>query len=144
MGLIEAALIAVLAYGLGAIPSAYIIGRLARGIDIRTVGSGNVGALNALHQIGPREAVLVLSADILKGVVAILIAAWIGDSFWACLYGAIGVVAGHNWPVFLGFRGGKGAATVLGVSLAILPLLTLVSFAAAVLAALERQSGSHC
>ena len=100
------------------------------------MGSGNVGALNTFHQIGPGAASLVLSADILKGVLAILIAMWIGDSFWACLYGAIAVVAGHNWPVFLGFRGGKGAATVLGVSLAILPLLTLVSLAAAILGTL--------
>ena len=132
----QLALITVLAYGLGSVPSAYIVARLAKGIDIRSVGSGNVGALNTFRQIGPGAASLVLSVDIFKGVLAILTAMWIGDSFWACLYGAAGVVAGHNWPVFLGFRGGKGAATALGVSLALLPLLTLVSFAAAVLVAL--------
>ena len=68
-------------------------------------------------------------ADTLKGVLAILIAMWLGESLWACLYGAAGVLAGHNWPLFLGFRGGKGAATALGVSLAVLPLFTILALA---------------
>ena len=98
-------------------------------LDLRSVGSRNPGALNTFRQIGPRTAIAVLVADTLKGVRAILIAMWLGESLWACLYGAAGVLAGHNWPLFLGFRGGKGAATALGVSLAVLPLFTILALA---------------
>ena len=129
---VSATAIIISTYMLGSVPSAYIAGRLIRGVDIRTVGSRNVGALNTFHQVGARAATVVMAADTLKGVLAILLAMWIGESPWACFYGATGVVVGHNWPVFLGFRGGKGAATVLGVSLAILPWLTLLALAPAV------------
>ncbi len=134
------ALITLLSYMLGSIPSAYIVGRLVKDIDIRTVGSRNVGALNTFHQVGPGAAIAVLIADTLKGVLAILLSVWIGESPWAILYGAIGVVAGHNWPVFLRFRGGKGAATVLGVSLVVQPWLTLIAVAATVLTALPTRN----
>ena len=129
------ALITLSAYLLGSVPSAYIAGRLSRGIDIRTVGSRNVGALNVLHQVGPGAAIAVLVGDTLKGTLAVLMAIWILDSPWALACGAIGVVAGHNWPLFLWFRGGKGAATVLGVSLAVAPWLTILAVAPAVLIA---------
>ena len=128
-----AALITFSAYLIGSIPSAYIVGRLAKGIDIRAVGSRNVGALNIFHQVGPKAALVVLSADILKGMLATHMAMWVGESSWAFAYGAFGVLAGHNWPAFLGFRGGKGAATVLGVSLAVIPWITLLAVAPAVL-----------
>ena len=134
------ALITLLSYMLGSIPSAYIVGRLVKDIDIRTVGSRNVGALNTFHQVGPGAAIAVLVADTLQGVLAILLSVWIGESPWAILYGAIGVVAGHNWPVFLRFRGGKGAATVLGVSLVVQPWLTLIAVAATVLTALPTRN----
>ena len=75
----------------------------------------------------------MLVVDTLKGVLAILFSMWISGSPWASLYGALGVVAGHNWPLFLRFRGGTGAATVLGVSLAILPWFTLIALAPGVL-----------
>ena len=121
------ALSAIFAYMLGSVPTAYLVGRLARGIDIRKVGSGNVGALNTFHQVGPEAAVAVLVADTLKGVLAILASMLLSDSPWICVYGAVGVLAGHNWPLFLGFRGGKGAATALGVSLVVQPWLTLAT-----------------
>jgi len=140
MELALVALITLLSYMLGSIPSAYIVGRLVKGIDIRTLGSRNVGALNTFHQVGPGAAIAVLIADTLKGVLAILLSVWIGESPWAILYGAIGVVAGHNWPVFLRFRGGKGAATVLGVSLVVQPWLTLIAVAATVLTALPTRN----
>ena len=94
------------------------------------------GLLNTLHQVGPAAAVTVLAADVLKGTGAVLIASVAGEQPWAAFYAAIAVVAGHNWPIFLWFRGGKGAATVLGVSLAVLPWLTLIAVTPAVLVAL--------
>ena len=95
-----------------------------------------IPALNTLREVGAAAAVVVLVADTLKGALAIPLSLWIGESPWACLYGAIGVVAGHNWSAFLRFRGGKGAATVLGVSLAVLPWFTLITLGPAAIVAL--------
>lgn len=131
---------AISAYALGSVPTAYLIARLVRGIDIRSVGSGNVGALNTFHQVGPAAAIAVLAADTLKGSAAILISMAMSDSPWVCVYGALGVVAGHNWPMFLRFRGGKGAATALGVSLAVQPWLTFLALAVALLVALRTRN----
>ena len=100
---------------------------------MRTVGSRNVGAVNTFHQVGPGAAAAVLAADTLKGALAVLLALGLSTSPWACVYGAAGVVAGHNWPLFLGFRGGKGVAPALGVSFAVLPWLTLAALGPAVL-----------
>ncbi len=128
-----AALSVVLAYLIGSIPSAYILLRLAKGTDIRNVGTGNVGALNTFHQIGPAWAAFVLFADVSKGVIAVLLPSWIEAPDWARYVSAFSVVAGHNWPVFLGFRGGKGAATTLGVGLGLAPVLAAISFAPVIL-----------
>ena len=121
-------------YLLGSFPSAYVVTRLFKGIDIRRVGSRNAGALNVYHQVGYTASIAVLVADTAKGTVAILLSTWVVESPWACFYGALGVVAGHNWPIFLGFSGGKGVATALGVSLAVLPWLTLLALVPTVLA----------
>ncbi len=116
-------------YLLGSIPSAYIAGRLKKGVDIRQVGSRNMGALNTMREIGRVPGLAVLIADIAKGSVAVLIARWLGLSLpWVFLAGFAPVV-GHNWPVFLGFRGGKGAATTIGVLLALVPYESAISLA---------------
>ncbi len=122
-----------MAYLIGSLPAAYAIGRRLKGVDLRLVGSGNLGAANTFREVGPWPGLLVLTLDGLKGVLAILIPGWVGAPEWAGYGAAVAVVAGHNWPVFLGFRGGKGAATVVGISLAVLPLLTLVTLAPTVL-----------
>jgi glycerol-3-phosphate acyltransferase PlsY len=108
--------------------------RLVKGVDIRQVGTRNVGTLNTYYQVGKWGALLVLLADAGKGAVAVLLPGWVGAPAWSVYLAAPLVVAGHNWPVFLGFRGGKGAATVLGVSLALLPELSLIALAPALLA----------
>ena len=116
----------VIGYILGSIPFAYIIARLKKGVDIRVVGGGNVGALNTYREIGPVYGLGVLASDIIKGALAVLIAKWLGVSLaWVCVAGFAAVV-GHNWPVFLRFRGGKGAATVLGVLVALTPVELLI------------------
>lgn len=124
------------AYLLGSFPSAYVIGRLVKGIDIRKHGSGNVGASNVFRVIGRKWGILVLLLDILKGFLA---ATWVAPFayekspvFSPLLYGlVIGMVtvAGHNWTIFLKFRGGKGVATSLGVGLGLLPKAALLAFA---------------
>lgn len=119
----------IIGYLLGSIPFAYIAGRLKKGVDIRNVGGGNVGALNTYREIGPVFGLSVLAADIIKGVLAVLVARWLDLSVtWLCLAGFAAIV-GHNWPVFLKFRGGKGAATVIGVLVALTPVELLISAA---------------
>ena len=106
----------IVSYLLGSIPTAYLFGRL-RGLDIRQYGSGNVGATNAFRVLGKGLGTVVLLVDILKGVVATTMVADIfglGDIGYRVVLGLV-VVVGHNWTVFLQFKGGKGIATSLGV-----------------------------
>ena len=117
------------AYLLGSVPTAYIMVRLVTGHDIRRLGSRNVGALNTYQQVGTWRAMPVLIVDAGKGVLAVLVPIWLGAPHWTVFVTTALVVAGHNWPVFLGFRGGKGAAAIFGVSLALVPVLTLITLA---------------
>jgi glycerol-3-phosphate acyltransferase PlsY len=111
----------VCGYLLGSIPSAYIAGRLKKNIDIREVGSKNMGMLNVLYEVGPKEAVLVLLADASKGIAAILIARWLGVPLVFQLLTGAAAVVGHAFPVFLRFRGGTGGATTVGILLFLIP-----------------------
>lgn len=123
-------------YLLGSVPAAYLVVKFLRGEDIRELGSKNVGALNTYHQVGVLGSLLVLSVDSLKGALAVLLPQWLGVPQWTVFLTATLVVLGHNWPVVLGFRGGKGVATILGISLAMLPILTLISLAPTLIATL--------
>jgi glycerol-3-phosphate acyltransferase PlsY len=114
-------LIVILAYFLGAIPTAYIAGRMVKGIDIRQVGDANMGAQNAFHQLGAKVGVAVGVIDASKGALAILIAQAADVPQITVLLTGTAVVMGHNWPVFIGFRGGRGECTTIGV------LLTLIT-----------------
>jgi glycerol-3-phosphate acyltransferase PlsY len=117
----------IIGYILGSIPFAYITARLKKGVDIREIGGGNVGALNAYRHIGPVYGLGVLAADIGKGAMAVVIADWLGLSLpWICAAGFAAII-GHNWPVFLKFKGGKGAATVIGVLVAFMPIPALIA-----------------
>ncbi len=114
-------LIVVLGYFLGSIPTAYIAGRVLKGIDIRRVGDANVGAANAFHQLGGKVGVAVGIIDAGKGGLAVLIAQAAHIPQEAVLLTGAAAVIGHNWPIFLGFKGGRGESTTIGV------LLTLVT-----------------
>jgi len=105
----------VIAYLLGSISFSYLITKIILKDDIRNHGSGNAGATNTLRVLGFFPAVLVLLLDVFKGVVAIGIAAWLGDREWMLPFAGFMAIIGHNWPVFFGFRGGKGVATTIGV-----------------------------
>jgi glycerol-3-phosphate acyltransferase PlsY len=120
----------VIGYLLGSFPSAYLAGRLRKGIDIREVGSRNMGAMNVFYEVGPLEAVLVTLADLGKGVVAILLVRWLTGNphplsaqfdFLTGLTSAAAII-GHIFPIFLKFRGGKGAATAIGILIFLMPL----------------------
>jgi glycerol-3-phosphate acyltransferase PlsY len=115
-------IVVIIGYLLGSVPSAYIVGRMTTGIDIRDLGGGNMGALNTMREIGFVPGIVVLIADIAKGSIVILLAGWLAGSEMWTLAAGFAAVVGHNWPVFLKFRGGRGAATTLGVLLALVPL----------------------
>ena len=121
----------VLAYLVGSIPTAYLLIRWLKGIDIRTVGSRNVGALNTYSQLGPAGGIAVLAADAGKGAVGFFLPAWLGGPEWVSGLGAAAALAGHNWPIYLKFRGGKGAATVLGIGLALSPVYAAIALGGA-------------
>ncbi|OIO36193.1 MAG: acyl-phosphate glycerol 3-phosphate acyltransferase [Candidatus Omnitrophica bacterium CG1_02_44_16] len=115
----------IFSYILGSIPVAYIFGKITKGIDLRQHGSGNLGATNAFRILGRGTGAIVLALDILKGALAVLLAkyifyqsgALISENLFLCLC-AITTVSGHNWTIFLGFKGGKGIATSLGALIA--------------------------
>ncbi len=111
----------LLAYFVGSIPSAYIAGRLVKGVDIRQLGDGNVGAANVYREISPVAGVVVLLADVTKGMFAVVAAQHFATQPIVFASG-IAVVVGHNWPVALGFRGGRGESTTIGVLGVLLPL----------------------
>jgi glycerol-3-phosphate acyltransferase PlsY len=112
------ALIIVLAYLLGSIPSGLIVGKLFYGIDIRQHGSGNLGGTNSFRTLGKKAGIAVTAADILKGTLATLLPAFFGFSahFHPLVAGLLAVI-GHMYPIFAGFRGGKAVATSAGVLL---------------------------
>jgi len=117
----------VLAYLLGAFPTAYIAGRIVCGKDVRQMGDGNMGAQNAFRLFGPRIGITVGLIDFLKGVATISIAQFAGMTVPVVLLSGTLAVAGHNWPVFLHFRGGRGEATTIGVLLLLVTWPMLLS-----------------
>jgi acyl phosphate:glycerol-3-phosphate acyltransferase len=114
------------AYAVGSIPSGFLIGRLAGIHDIRRYGSGNVGATNVLRTLGWRPALFVLALDTAKGVAGVLLARSAGGSPAWQAAGGCAAMAGHMWPFTIGFRGGRGVATGLGVTLALDPIAAAV------------------
>ena len=112
-------LILLLGYLFGSFPSGYLAGRIAKGIDIRSLGSGSTGATNVLRHIGKRAAITVFLIDVLKGFLSILLAKYflLNDS-WQVAIG-LSTLIGHIWPVWLNWKGGKAVATGLGVFLGI-------------------------
>ena len=126
----------LLAYLLGSVSPSYLLGKYLRGIDLRKHGSGNVGATNTFRVLGKGPGTVVLLLDILKGWVAVfLFPKWWSAPYslfqesllYPILIGAA-VIAGHNWTIFLRFRGGKGVATSFGVFLALAPSVCLLAF----------------
>lgn len=115
----------VLSYLLGAIPASYIAGRMARGIDLREHGSGNLGATNTFRVLGAKVAAPVMIFDILKGTFPVVaFSQWdapSADARWALAYGAAAIV-GHVFSVYMRFKGGKGVATSAGVFLGLAPV----------------------
>ncbi len=136
----------VLGYLVGSIPTAYIAGRLLKGKDIRQMGDGNVGAHNAFDQLGAKTGLGVVFIDAGKGLLVIAIAQAASiPLLWVLLTGVAAVI-GHNWPAFLGFRGGRGESTTIGVLLGLIthPMLILAGPALATLAVRKNVIAASC
>ncbi len=124
------------AYLLGSIPTAVWVGRMLYGIDIRQHGSGNAGATNVIRVLGYKAGIPVLLVDVFKGWLAVELAVWLpihGQSSemltYICIGMALAAVLGHVFPVYAGFKGGKGVGTVAGAGLALFPLAILLVLA---------------
>ena len=136
MSFIGYILTAVVAYLLGSIPTGFLVAK-SRGIDIRKVGSGNIGATNVLRTLGKPAGIAVLLADALKGWLAVaMVARLVGDWFaaegkpqsheWLALCAGVAAILGHIYTCWLGFKGGKGIATSAGVLVALVPVPLLI------------------
>ncbi|MBI2980165.1 MAG: glycerol-3-phosphate acyltransferase [Chloroflexi bacterium] len=111
------------AYLLGSVPTAYLVARWTRGIDIRQYGSGNIGASNVSAVVSKRWSIPVTIFDLIKGMVMVLVAQWLGLNIYQQIAIGLAAIIGHNWTVFLGFNGGRGIFTTLGVILVLSPKL---------------------
>jgi len=119
-----------IAYVVGAIPMTLIVARIGAGVDLRTVGSGNLGATNLYRALGWKYAVPAGLFDIAKGALpTVLLPRWLGPDDWIPLAVGAAAIVGHVFSIFVGFRGGKGVATAAGVVLGLAPLPLLISFA---------------
>jgi acyl phosphate:glycerol-3-phosphate acyltransferase len=121
------------AYLLGSVSFGYIAGRLLLGVDIRQHGSGNTGSTNVLRTLGTGPGIIVFFLDVAKGFTAIYIARLFTGADVAIMLAGVAVVAGHNWPLFFKFKGGRGVATTVGVLAGLAPVVTLIVFAVGVI-----------
>mgnify|MGYP004520895175 FL=1 len=128
VGILHFVLGFVLGHLCGSIPSGLWIVQALHGIDIRNYGSKNIGTTNVFRTVGPKTAVMVLIADALKGIVAV----WLVSTYFhnpvLDVVTALGALLGHNYSVFLGFKGGKGVATALGLLVFLMPKVAPCSF----------------
>lgn len=129
-------LLPLLGYALGSLSSAVLVSRALGLADPRTTGSRNPGATNVLRYGGKRAAILTLAGDVAKGVIAVVIARLVTDDAWVLVLTALSTFLGHLYPVFFGFRGGKGVATALGVWLALVPWVGVLLLATWLIVAL--------
>jgi glycerol-3-phosphate acyltransferase PlsY len=122
------AIIIISCYLLGSIPFGYIVGKLFKKVDIRKFGSGNIGATNTLRILGLPLASLVAIGDIGKGILSIYLVQYFNiDNLLILTIAGLAVICGHDWSLFLGFKGGKGIATTFGVIFALNPVISILA-----------------
>ena len=119
-------LLVLVGYIIGSLPTAYIFGKRLKNRDIRGMGDGNMGARNAYHELGHKIGILIFFIDAAKGCLVILLAQHFHASQTIILITGVAAIAGHNWSVFVGFRGGRGEATTMGILLVLIPESTLI------------------
>ncbi|MDD2401584.1 MAG: glycerol-3-phosphate 1-O-acyltransferase PlsY [Clostridia bacterium] len=122
-------LVILLSYLIGSISFGIIVTRLVKGEDIRKYGSGNTGFTNVLRVVGTGPALFVIAGDAFKGAICVILGSYIGGNMYCAVLGGLVAMAGHTYPLYHGFRGGKGVATGLGVTLTLAPDVTLIAIA---------------
>jgi glycerol-3-phosphate acyltransferase PlsY len=126
--LVKVCLILVLSYLLGSVSFGIIVTKLKKNIDIRDFGSGNIGFTNVLRVVGKGPAAIVLVGDALKGSLGVVLGYYLGEASYSyAVLGGLAAMLGHTYPVYFGFKGGKGVATGLGVIIALAPDVTLIA-----------------
>ncbi|MCF6408242.1 glycerol-3-phosphate 1-O-acyltransferase PlsY [Pseudalkalibacillus salsuginis] len=133
MELVSIIVVSLIGYLIGSISFSYLIAKKIKQIDIRTQGSGNAGATNTLRLLGWGPAITVLLLDASKGIVAVLLSYLVGVEGWIAFIAGFFAIIGHNWPIYYGFRGGKGVATTIGVFAILVFIPTLISGIVAIL-----------
>ena len=122
------AILLIAAYLIGSIPTGLILGKGIWKKDLRQYGSHNIGATNAWRILGRKAGLLIFILDFLKGQIGVLLGAYLFASPGAMVLGGFAAIIGHMFPIFLGFKGGKGVATALGVIAALMPKVTVIVF----------------
>lgn len=128
VGILHFLLCFVLGHVCGSVPSGLWLVQAFHGIDIRNYGSKNIGTTNVFRTVGPKTAVLVLIADAFKGILAVGIMSYFFHNPLLDVVTALGALLGHNYSLFLGFKGGKGVATALGLLIFMMPKVAVASF----------------
>lgn len=126
-------LAAVIAYCLGSVSTGLLVAKYNNGPDLRSVGSKNTGATNVLRTMGWKYGLMTFSGDMIKAIAACLIGKWLTGTLYGTMLAGLSVIIGHNWPVFFGFKGGKGVASSCGVMLCCFPVPALICFAFTIL-----------
>ena len=127
--LLSILIVIVVGYLLGSISTGVVLSRLFAKTDIRSQGSGNAGTTNMLRVLGRKMALLTFIGDMLKGIIAVFIGKWLIGGELGGLLGVVGAVLGHYYPLYFGFKGGKGIATSFGSLLFVFPVQALLAFA---------------
>lgn len=122
-------ILAVVSYLIGSIPSGLILGKTIWHTDLREHGSKNIGATNAFRTLGKNAALLIFACDAIKGAFGVWLGGYLLAVPLALVLGGIAAIIGHNWSIFLGFKGGRGVATGLGVIAMLVPTITAIVFA---------------
>jgi glycerol-3-phosphate acyltransferase PlsY len=124
---LQNALFLLASYLLGTLPTAYIVARLAKGIDIRRYGSGSVSASNVQTHVGLRAFALVGAIDFFKGLLPVILGLWLGLDPWVVMAAGVATVIGHDWSPYLGFVGGRGVGPSMGMLLPVAPIEVVVA-----------------
>ncbi|WP_261129143.1 glycerol-3-phosphate 1-O-acyltransferase PlsY [Bacillus sp. Marseille-Q3570] len=133
MEFVNIIVVSIIGYLIGSISFSYLIAKKIKKIDIRTQGSGNAGATNTLRLLGWGPAITVLLLDASKGIIAVLLSYLVGVEGWIAFIAGLFAIIGHNWPIYYGFRGGKGVATTIGVCAILVFIPALISGIVAIL-----------
>ena len=128
LDVIEELYLIIGAYLLGSVSCAFLIAKWRNGIDIREVGSTNAGATNVAREVGFWYGVLVAVLDLFKGILTVIAGRMLGVDDYTLILAGAAVISGHNWPLYLGFKGGNGMATLMGVLVAAMPTETFMAF----------------